>query len=179
MRQTKQRQHVRLTAYAAIIASLYVLFTYISALAGLASGVIQLRLSEALTILPALLTYTEDKVGHKASIIGLTLGCAIANLLTGSAPWDVLFGSLATLLGALGTYALRRHPYLIWIPPVLANVLIVPYILTYVYGAPDSHLFLCFTVGIGEILSAGVLGMALDTLLMGRFFQKETPKETK
>ena len=112
MRQTKQRQHVRLTAYAAIIASLYVLFTYISALAGLASGVIQLRLSEALTILPALLAYTEDKVGHKASIIGLTLGCAIANLLTGSAPWDVLFGSLATLLGALGTYALRRHPYL-------------------------------------------------------------------
>lgn len=163
-----------MTAYAAIIASLYVLLTYISAAFGLASSVIQLRLSEALTVLPALLAYSsKDRLGSKAAVIGLTVGCAIANFLTGGAPWDILFGSIATFLGALGTYALRAHTWLVWIPPVATNVLIVPYVLTYVYGASESHLLLCITVGIGEILSAGGLGMGLYVLLKKRYFKGE------
>ncbi len=160
-----------MTAYAAMIASLYVLFTYLSSVLGLASGMIQLRLSEALTVLPAISPPPGQKSGGKAAIVGLTLGCVIANLLTGCAPWDVLFGSLATLLGALGTYALRRYTALLWLPPVISNILIVPYILTNVYGASDAHFVLCITVGVGELFSAGVLGMTLYFLLKNRFIK--------
>lgn len=78
----------------AMIAALYVVLTFIANLAGLASSVIQLRLSEALTILP---------VFTAAAVPGLAVGCVLANLLTGCAVWDVVFGSLATLIGAIGT----------------------------------------------------------------------------
>ena len=83
----------------AMIAALYVVLTFIANLAGLASGVIQVRLSEALTILP---------VFTAAAVPGLAVGCVLANLLTGCAIWDVVFGSLATLIGAVGTRLLRK-----------------------------------------------------------------------
>lgn len=83
----------------AMIAALYVVLTFIANLAGLASGVIQVRLSEALTILP---------VFTAAAVPGLAVGCVLANLLTGCAIWDVVFGSLATLIGAVGTRLLHK-----------------------------------------------------------------------
>ena len=142
----------RMTA-AALIAALYVLFTYLSSLFGLASGVIQLRLSEAL----AVLAYFTP-----AAIPGLAIGCALAGVLTAAMPLDVLFGSLATLLGALAAYALRRlSPWLAPLPNILANTLVIPFVLSYVYLVPDGLPFLFLTVGIGEILSSGVLGLAL------------------
>ena len=82
----------------AVIAAIYVVLTYIVSLLGLTNGVIQVRLSEALTILP---------VFTPAAIPGLVVGCVISNILTGAVIWDVIFGSLATLIGAIGTYMLR------------------------------------------------------------------------
>ena len=135
-----------------LIAALYVVLTVLAAQFNLASGAIQVRFSEALTILP---------VFTPAAIPGLTVGCVLANLITGCAPWDVVFGSLATLIGALGTWLLRKKPMLAWIPPVISNVAIVPIVLQKVYGVPDAWWYLALTVGAGEVISCGILGLLL------------------
>lgn len=138
---------------AALIAALYVILTFISQIFGLASGVIQFRLSEALTCMP--LFYRE-------AIPGLWIGCVLANLLTGCAVWDIVFGSAATLLGAVGTWYIgRKKPLLGPLFPILSNMLIVPLVLRYVYGAEGSYWFLMVTVGAGEIVCCGILGMLL------------------
>lgn len=139
-------------AQAAVIAALYVVLTLLANSLGLANYAIQLRFSEALTILPF---FTP------AAIPGLFLGCVISNLLTGAIIWDVLFGSLATLLGAVGTYLLRRCKWLAPLPPIAANTIIVPLVLYFAYRIPGSIPYFMLTVGIGEILSCGVLGMLL------------------
>ena len=139
-------------AFGGIIAALYVVLTIIANALGLASGAIQVRFSEALTILP---------VFTPAAIPGLTVGCVLANLITGCAPWDVVFGSLATLIGAAGTRLLRKNPWIAWIPPVISNMAIIPIVLQKVYGVPDAWWYLVLTVGAGEIISCGVLGMLL------------------
>ncbi|MCR5484467.1 MAG: QueT transporter family protein [Clostridiales bacterium] len=139
-------------AYAAIIAAMYVALTMLAQAFGLASGAIQVRLSEALTILPY---FTP------AAIPGLFVGCIIANLVTGCALWDIVFGSLATLIGAVGTYLLRKFKWLAPVPPIVSNTVIVPFVLRYVYGIPDALPYLCLTVGAGEVISCGILGMIL------------------
>ena len=147
----------------AMIAALYVVLTFIANLAGLASGVIQLRLSEALTILP---------VFTAAAVPGLAVGCVLANLLTGCAVWDVVFGSLATLIGAVGTRLLRKKsPVLAVLPPILANI--VPLVLQRVYGVSDAYWYLAMTVGAGEIISCGILGLLLySSLKKTKIFHK-------
>lgn len=137
----------------AMIAALYVVLTFIANLAGLASGAVQVRLSEVLTVLP---------VFTAAAVPGLAVGCVLANLLTGCALWDVVFGSLATLLGALGTRQLRKkNPVLAVLPPILSNMLIVPLVLQQVCGVEDAFWYLMLTVGVGEIISCGALGLLL------------------
>ena len=152
-------------AAAALIAALYTVLTVIAAGFNLASGAIQVRFSECLTILPF---FTS------AAIPGLTLGCLISNLITGCALPDIIFGTLATLLGALGSYALRRNRYLCSIPPVVSNALIIPFVLTYAYHIPGGIPFFMLTVGIGELISCMGLGqLLLSTLLKvrGNIFQ--------
>ena len=139
-------------AIGGMIAALYVVLTWIANLMGLASGAIQVRLSEALTIMP---------VFTASAVPGLTGGCVLANLLTGCAAWDVVFGSVATLIGAVGTRLLKDKPLLAWIPPVVSNAAIVPVILIKVYGVPDAWWFLVLTVGAGELISCGLLGLLL------------------
>lgn len=113
-----KHKSIRYLTWGAIIAALYVLLTYLASLLGLASGVIQFRLSEALCIMAC---FTP------AAIPGLYIGCLLSNILTGCVFWDILFGPIATLIGAVGTYLLRRNKYLAVIPPILANTLIVPF----------------------------------------------------
>ena len=157
----QNRTKIRMMTYGALIAALYVALTYVAALLGLSSGVIQLRLSEALTVLPAIV----PAVYAPGCVVGLFIGCILANTLTGAVIWDIVFGSIATLLGALGTWFLRRVPRvgaaLAWVPPSIANTVIVPFVLQYAYGVPDALWFLFLTVGIGELLSCGVLGTLL------------------
>ena len=139
---------------AAVIAALYVVLTYV--FSAFASGVIQVRVSEALTILPA---FTP------AAIPGLVIGCLLSNTLTGCVLLDIIFGSVATLIGALGSYALRRHTWLVPIPPIVSNMIIVPFVLRYAYGATDAFPFMIATVGAGEIISCYLLGMILYVAL--------------
>lgn len=158
------REKLRLLTYGALIASLYTVLTYLSAMLGLSSGVIQLRLSEALTVLPALLPRRTES----AAVGGLFVGCILANAMTGALLWDIVFGSLATLLGALGTATLRHHPPLAWLPPVLSNALIIPLVLRAVYGIGDAYPLLVLSVAVGETLSAGLLGMLIYRLFHRR-----------
>ena len=137
---------------AAMIAALYVVLTVFINAFNLASGAIQVRISEALTILPY---FTP------AAIPGVFLGCLISNIVTGCLPWDIVFGSLATLIGAVGTYLLRKHKYLAPIPPIVSNMIIIPFVLIKVYELTDAYWFLMLTVGAGEIISCGILGMIL------------------
>ena len=149
----KAKKTTLLLTRAGMIAAIYVVLTMLAATLGLSSGAIQLRLSEALCLLP--LIFPE-------AVFGLTLGCALANMITGCVFWDIIFGSVATLIGALGAYLLRKLPekfdFAATIPTILANAIIVPFILIWAYGVSDGFWFLFMTVGIGEVLSAGVLG---------------------
>lgn len=143
----------------AVIAALYVALTYIASLLGLSSGVIQIRLSEALCVLPLFLP---------ASIPGLYIGCLLANILTGCVALDILMGPIATLMGAVGTYLLRSHPRLALLPPILSNAIIVPIVLRYGYGMGDAMWYMVVTVGIGEVISVGILGSLLAAALRSR-----------
>ena len=152
-----RNKKVLFVAQAALIAAIYVVLTYFVSAFSLASGAIQIRISEALTVLPF---FTP------AAIPGLAVGCFLSNLLTGCLPMDVLFGSLATLIGAVGSYLVRKHKWLVPLPPVVANIIIVPYVLAYVYGAEGSIPFFMLTVGIGEVISCYVLGSILMNALL-------------
>ena len=121
----KSNARILFLTHAALIAALYVVLTYIANMLGIASGAIQVRFSEALTILPY---FTP------AAIPGLFAGCLLANLLTGAALPDIVFGSIATLIGALLTAKLRHNKYLAPVPPILANAIIVPPMLLFAYG---------------------------------------------
>ena len=133
----------------AVTAALYVVFTYLAAAMGLSSGVIQVRFSEALCILP---------IFTPAAIPGLFAGCLLANALTGAVVWDVVFGSLATLVGALGTRLLRKQPFAALWPPVLSNMIVVPLVLIHAYHVGDAWWYLVLTVGAGEVISCVILG---------------------
>ncbi len=141
---------------ASVIAAVYVVLTLFSNMLGLASGVIQIRLSESLCILP---------IFTPAAIPGVFLGCLISNLLCGCVFWDVVFGSLATLIGAVFTYLLRQNKYIATMPPILSNTIIIPFVLKFSYGIPGSIWYFFVTVGIGEIISCGILGILLYNCL--------------
>lgn len=152
----------------AAIAALYVVLTLLANALGLANYAIQVRFSEALTILPY---FTPS------AIPGLFVGCIISNILTGCHPIDTVFGSLATLVGAIITYLIAHgfkmpgsegyrskstlRKWLCPIPPIVANIIVVPQVIRYCYGSEDSVSFLMLTVGAGEIISCMILGMIL------------------
>ena len=141
-------------AQGAAIAALYVVLTLI--FAPISFGEMQVRISEALTILPM---FTP------AAIPGLFIGCVLANLLGGAVVWDVIFGSLATLIGAVGGYLLRKNRWLVPLPTVLANGIIVPFVLRYGYGVALPIPLMMVYVAIGEIVSCYGLGELLCTVL--------------
>lgn len=158
------KKSIHLLTQAAMIAALYVVLTFIANAFGLANYAVQVRFSEALTILPL---FTPSAVP------GLFLGCLISNILTGCALPDIVFGSAATLIGALGTQKLAKwfsqksfpvNALFAALPPILANTVIVPFVLRYAYGI--RPLWLSFlTVGAGEVISCGILGLLLACAL--------------
>lgn len=159
----KNRNKVKGIAFAAIIAAMYVILTYIASAMGIASGAIQVRFSEALTILPIFTPY---------AIPGLFVGCILANILSGCAVWDIILGSIATLIGALGTYLLKNHKILPFLPPILANTLIIPPVLIFVYNAEGTFLYFLITILAGEVISCGILGYLLKKSLIKRNIQQ-------
>lgn len=141
---------------AAMIAALYVVLTLFINTFNLASGAIQIRISEALCVLP---------IFTPAAIPGLFIGCVISNILTSATIWDIVFGSLATLIGAFGTYWLRKTKFVFTLPPVVANMFVVPLVLKLALRLEDAWWFLLVTIGIGEIISICILGYLLSKLL--------------
>ena len=150
-----KNKNVTFLTQAAMIAAIYVVLTLL--FRPVSFGEIQVRISEALTILPL---FTP------AAVPGVFVGCLIANIIGGGILPDIIFGSLATLIGAVLTYRLREHtPLLAPLPPIAANTVIVPFVLFYGYGVNLPIPFMMLTVGIGEVLSCGVLGLLLFSAL--------------
>lgn len=174
-----KNKNVLYLTQAAMIAALYVVLTMIANALGIASGNIQVRFSEALTVLPF---FTP------AAIPGLYIGCLIANIVTGAALPDIIFGPLATLIGALGTWAFgraalkcagsKKADILKWLsplPPIAANGIIIPPMLKYAYGFVPVW-FSVVTVTLGEIISCGIFGLILLFALQkykGQLFGRE------
>ncbi len=150
-----KNKNVAFVTQAAMIAAVYVVLSVVFAPFG--TKAVQVRIAEALTILP---------VFTPAAIPGVFIGCFIGNMLAGCILPDVIFGSLASLIGAIGTYKLGKiHPLLGTLPPIFANTIIIPLVLRYGYGDPLPIPYMMLTVGIGEVISCGVLGMILYAAL--------------
>ena len=145
-----------LVTQGAMISAIYILLTMVARCFGLDSGAIQVRISEALCILPC---FTPS------AIAGLFVGCLLSNILAGAVIWDVIFGTLATLIGAVFTYKLRKNRFLAVIPPIAANTIIVPFVLSYAYHLEGALWYFMLTVGIGEIISCAILGLLLHSVL--------------
>ena len=172
----QKKLSVRRLVRCAVIAAVYVVVCLV--LAPFSYGAVQVRVAEALCLLP---------VFGAEYIVGVTLGCFLANLL-GSTVIDVVFGTAATLLACLVTYKLRdiRIKGLAIpasLPPVVFNMIIVGAFEITVFfsdGAPTAALavFNAVTVGIGELISCTVLGVALVKLIesnasLNRIFTQE------
>ena len=153
--QTNISNTTRIIALGAAIAAVYAALTYVTA--PISFSAIQFRVSEAFCILP---------VFTAAAVPGVTVGCFLANFLAGAAPMDVVFGTLATFIGAIGTRALRKAGPLAAIPPIVSNALIIPFVLRYAYDVPDLIPFMMLTVGMGEVISVGLLGNLLRIALI-------------
>lgn len=136
----------------ALIAAIYVVLCYVSTIFGLSSGAIQFRIAEVLCVLPIFMI---------EAIPGLFIGCILSNIIAGCVFWDIIFGSIATLIGAIGAYMLRRVPEkLKWtatLPNLFSNMIIVPFVLMYAYGIESGYFALALSVGIGEAV-CGVIG---------------------
>ena len=150
------KRTTRLIAQAAVIVAIYVVLTIV--FAPIAFEEIQVRIAEALTILPI---YTASAVP------GLAVGCLLGNIIGGAPLPDVVFGSLATLIGAAGTRLLRNSkPAIAVIPPIVANMVIIPFVLRYAYEIPLPIPLMMATVGLGEVISCGMLGLLLYKALL-------------
>ena len=149
----------RSVCLSAMIAALYAALTLL--LAPISYGAIQCRISEAMTLLPILLPQ---------AIPGLVIGCLVANLLSPVAIWDVIFGTLATLIAALGTYWLRKKPLLAALCPVAANGVIVGVMLAVFYALPLWLTMLEVAVGEAVAVALGfILLAALRKVDLSRF----------
>ena len=149
----------RSVCLSAMIAALYAALTLL--LAPISYGAIQCRISEAMTLLPILLPQ---------AIPGLVIGCLVANLLSPVAIWDVIFGTLATLIAALGTYWLRKKPLLAALCPVVANGVIVGVMLAVFYALPLWMTMLEVAVGEAVAVALGfILLAALRKADLSRF----------
>ena len=143
----------------AVIAALYAALTLL--LAPISYGNLQCRVSEAMTLLPMLLP---------AAIPGLFVGCLLANILGGATVLDIVFGSLATLIAAIGTYALRKKPIVAALCPVVANGIIVGAVLSYVWALPLWLTMAEVTIGeVGAIIIGFVLLAALKKVDLSRY----------
>lgn len=152
--RSKDSQKTYFMVYSAAIAAIYTVLTMV--FAPISFGLIQFRISEVLCILPF---FTP------AAIPGLFIGCLLSNFLCSAAMLDVVFGSLATLIGAVVSYKLRKYRWLVCVPPIVSNAIIIPWVLRYAYGSTDLLWYSMITVGIGEILAIGVLGNLLLSFL--------------
>ncbi len=161
MKAKNQKKRLLFVVNSAVIAALYATLTL--AFAPISFGIVQFRIAEALTVLPY---FTP------AAIPGLYIGCLIANIFSGNI-FDIIFGSLATLFAAILSYLLRKHKFLLTLPPVIVNSAVIPLILKFTYPEfSNSAVWLVIlSVGIGEALSVMLVGYILLLALSKRSFR--------
>ncbi len=151
-----KKMPVRDLVTAALIAALYVVLTYVSAAFGLAYGAVQLRVSEALCILPL---FTPS------AIYGLTVGCLISNIGSSFGIMDMLIGTAATLLASVGTYLLRNtNKLLSLLPPVILNGIAVGAQVA-IFSDGAGFLATFFYVSLSQAIAIYGLGLPLSYLL--------------
>lgn len=170
MNREQNKIRLKMITQGALIAAMYVALTYV--FQPISFGAIQVRIAEALTILP---------IFTPAAIPGLFIGCVLGNTLGGAVAWDIVFGSLATLIGAIFTYLLRKkHPLIGTVPPIVSNTLIVPFVLKYAYQVEMSIPLLMLTILVGEVISCGAIGGLLGIALKrSRVFLSKNKKDQK
>lgn len=139
---------------AAMIAAIYTVLVLM--FQPISFGPVQFRIAEMLTVLPF---FTP------AAIPGVAIGCFLSAVLSAADVLDMIFGSLATLIAAILSYKLRRYKYLVPIPPIAVNALIIPWVLKYAYFEENSVPFIMLTVGAGQLIVVGIIGMAFLLLL--------------
>lgn len=139
---------------AAVIAAVYATLTIM--LLPFSYGVMQVRVSEALTILPY---FTP------AAIPGLFVGCLVSNMVGPYGLLDMVLGSSATLIAAFFSFLLRKRPLLVPLPPVIANGIIIGSMLYYAYAVPMPLIACILWVALGELISCYVVGYPLLRLL--------------
>ena len=149
------KNHTLFIAQGGIIATLYVVLTIVFAPISFES--MQLRVAEALTILPL---FTP------AAVPGLFVGCLISNIIGGGAVLDIVFGSIATLIGAVSGYRLRSNRWLVPIPAIVSNTIIIPFVIKYGYGINIPYYLQALYIAAGEIAGCFVLGELLASVLM-------------
>jgi uncharacterized membrane protein len=164
MRNNKKHAKAIYLCYAALIAALYVVLSLISGALGLASGAIQVRISEALCVLPFFMP---------AAVPGVTIGCLIYNIIGSGNILDIVFGTLATFIGAVGARLLRKCKWAVTLPTIAANTLIIPFVLKYGFMLDDSIWFFFITIFIGEFIAAGILGTVFLISIEKRFGGKK------
>ena len=152
----------RRLAVSGMIGAAYAVMAIFGSVFGLTFGPIQVRFSEALCLLPFLFPETAW---------GLGVGCLIANLIGGAGILDIVFGSLATLIAGLLTYAMRKLPaWVALLPVVVVNGLVVGWVLNAAYGTP--LLLGMGSVALGQAVVCYVLGLPLLALLRRRLPEK-------
>ena len=153
----KKKSNIMSLVTAAMIAALYVVLSFVSNAFGLASGAIQIRISEALTILPY---FTAS------AIPGVTIGCVLFNLLSGAALLDVIFGAMITLFAgvctnAVGKLKINKHVKFVvaGVFPVVFNAFLLPIIWYYAYGELLTlYFYNVLSLLISQTLSVYLLG---------------------
>lgn len=139
---------------AAVIAAVYATLTIM--LMPISYGVMQIRVSEALTVLPY---FTP------AAIPGLFIGCIVSNMVGPYGLMDMVLGSSASLIAAVCSYYLRSKPLLVPLPPVIANGIIIGSMLYFAYGVPLPLLACILWVAVGELIACYVIGYPLLRIL--------------
>lgn len=138
---------------ASVIGAIYGVLTIV--LGPVSFGPLQIRISEALTILPA---FTP------AAVPGLFAGCVVANLVSPYGIIDVICGSMATLFAAWLSYLLRNRWWLVPLPPVVVNAVVIGGMLHFAYGVPNLPACMGW-IALGQIGACYVLGSPLLKLL--------------
>ena len=147
---------------AALIAAVYAVLTLL--LKPFGFGVIQFRIAEVLTVLPAILP---------SSIPGLFIGCILANFFGGFGPIDIIFGSLATLIAAFSTHFLRRSKFLFPLPPAVFNGLIVGSYIYLLFDKTYPWLLTVSFIALSELVICYLLGLPLITFIKGNRVLRE------
>lgn len=139
--------NTKLIAKQALIACIYTLLSLVTA--PISFSIFQIRLSESLCVLP---------IFGFSNIWGITIGCALTNFLMFGNIIDVIFGTFATFIGAIGTHYFRKNYILAVACPILSNAIILPIVFKYAYGLDKAIWFFFIQTFVSQIIAIGLIG---------------------